>query len=148
MVLIFQDTIDALTLLSVYIPIVAGMGSNAASQGFAVMVRGLTIGTISFKESWPAIRNEVIAGAGNGVIIGAIVALISIIWNQDPLLGLVVGVAMIFVHMVAGFVGAFMPLFMKHIGKDPAATSTIFITTATDVFGLIFMLGLATLVLL
>ena len=147
-VLAFQGTIDALTILSVYIPIVAGMGGNAANQGFAVMVRGLTLGTITFKNSWPAIRNEVLAGAGNGVIIGSVVALISIIWNRDPLLGLVVGGAMVGVHMVAGFVGAFVPLFMKHIGKDPAATSTIFMTTATDVLGLIFLLGLATVFLL
>lgn len=147
-VLMFQDTIDALTLLSVYIPVIAGMGSNAASQGFAVMVRGLTIGTISFKDSWPAIRAEIIAGVGNGIIVGAIVAGISIIWNRDPLIGLVVGISTVWVHMVAGFVGSFIPLFMKHIGKDPAATSAIFITTATDIFGLMFMLGLATLVLL
>lgn len=147
-VLLFQGTLDALTILSVYIPIVAGMGGNAANQGFAVMVRGLTLGTVSFKNGWPAIRNEMLAGVGNGLIIGMIVALISVVWNRDPLLGVVVGGAMIGVHFIAGLVGSLIPLLMKHLGKDPAATSTIFMTTATDVLGLFFLLGLATLFLL
>ena len=147
-VLSFQNTLDAITILSVYIPIIAGMGGNAATQSFAIMVRGLTLGTITLQNSAPAIWREFGAGIINGIIIGAIVALISVVWNNDPILGLVVGSALIGAHIIAGIAGAFIPLFMKHIGKDPAATSTIFITTITDVTGLFFLLGLATLVLL
>jgi len=146
-VLSFQNTLDAITILSVYIPIIAGMGGNAATQSFAIMVRGLTLGTISLQTAGPAIWREFAAGVINGVIIGAIVALISLVWNGDPKLGLVVGAALIGAHMVAGVAGSFIPLLMKHLGKDPAATSTIFITTATDVLGLFFLLGLATLFL-
>ncbi len=144
----FQDTLNALTILSVYIPIVAGMGSNAATQSFAIMVRGLTLGTISLQNAAPAIWKEAWAGLINGVIIGSIVALISALWNGQPLLGVVVGFALVLSHIVSAVAGTFIPLFMKHIGKDPAATSTIFITTVTDVFGLFFLLGLATIVLL
>jgi magnesium transporter len=147
-VLAFQGTLDALTILSIYIPVVAGMGSNAATQSFAIMVRGLTLGTISLQNAGPALWKEAWAGLWNGIIIGSIVALISALWNGEPLLGLVVGAALVGAHIIAGVAGAFLPLFMKHIGKDPAATSTIFITTVTDVFGLFFLLGLATLVLL
>lgn len=147
-VLAFQDTLNTLTILSVYMPIVAGMGGNAATQSFAVMVRGLTLGTISFQTAGPAIMKEAIAGIINGVIIGLIVALISFFWGGGPILGAVVALALIGAHFVAGIAGSFIPLLMKHLGKDPAATSTIFISTATDVLGFIFLLGLATLILL
>ncbi|MEZ4104153.1 MAG: magnesium transporter [Candidatus Paceibacterota bacterium] len=148
MVFIFADTLAALVILAAYIPIVAGMGGNAASQTFAVMLRGITLGTISFKNGWPAIRREVGAGVLNGVLIGAIVAVISVVWNNDPLLGVVVGFSMIGAHIVAGFFGAFVPLFIKYLGKDPASTSTIFITTATDVLGLFILLSLGSLIML
>ena len=147
-VLMYQDTLDALTILAIYMPVIAGMGGNAATQSFAIMVRGITLGTISLKNAAPALWRELAAGCINGIIIGAIVALISAVWNGEPLLGLVVAVALIGAHLVAAVAGSFIPLFMKHIGKDPAATSTIFITTITDVLGLFFLLGLATWIML
>jgi magnesium transporter len=148
MIFIFKSTLDQLVILAMYIPIVAGMGGNAASQVFAVMLRGITLGTISFSNGIPAIWLEIKTGILNGAVIGTIVALISILWNDSALLGLVVGMSMVGVHIVAGFFGAFVPLFLKHLGKDPASTSTIFITTATDVFGLLLLLGLGTLFLI
>ena len=148
MIFLFEETLAALVILAMYIPIVAGMGGNSASQTFAVMLRGITLGTISLKNGTPAIWREVGAGLLNGILIGSIVAVISIFWNHSALLGLVVGLSMIGVHLVAGFFGAFIPLFLKYLGKDPAAMSTIFITTATDVFGLFFLLGLGTLILM
>lgn len=146
--LMYQDTLDTLTILTIYIPVIAGMGGNAATQSFAIMVRGLTLGTVSLKNAVPAIWNETVAGLINGIIIGAIVALVSAVWHGEPLLGLVVALALIGVHVVAAVSGALIPLVMKHLGKDPAATSTIFISTATDVLGLLFLLGLATIILL
>jgi magnesium transporter len=147
-VLTFKDTIAALAILAVYIPIVAGMGGNAASQAFAVMVRGITMGTISFENGWPVIWREMLAGALNGLVIGAIVAAISVVFNGSWLLGVVVALAMIVVHIVAGLFGAFVPLLIKRLGKDPASTSMIFISTATDVFGMLALLGFGALLLL
>ena len=105
-------------------------------------------GTISYKTAAPVIWREVQAGALNGLMIGIIVAIISVVWNDSALLGLVVGMAMIGVHIIAGFFGAFVPVFLKHLGMDPAAMSTMIITTATDVLGLFILLGLASLILL
>jgi len=147
-VLFYQGTLDVLTILTIYIPVIAGMGGNAATQTFAIMVRGLTLGTVSLKNAAPAIWRELGAGFLNGIIIGAIVALISAVWHGEPLLGLVVASALICVHVIAALAGTIVPLLMKHLGKDPAATSTIFITTATDVLGLVFLLGFATWFLL
>jgi magnesium transporter len=144
----FEETIDALVVLAMYIPIVAGMGGNAASQTFAVMLRGITLGSISLQNCWPAIWREVGAGVLNGMVIGCIVAGISVVWNDSWLLGLVVGLTMVGAHVIAGFFGGIVPLIMKRFGKDPAATSTIFITTATDVGGLVLLLGLGTLLLM
>jgi len=145
---LFEDTVDRLVVLSMYIPIVAGMGSNAGSQTFAVMLRGIILGTINLRNSWPAIKREVIAGLYNGLLIGALVSIISLLWNQSLMLGVVVGLSMIGVHIVAGFFGALLPLFLKHLGKDPASITNIFITTATDIFGLFLLLGLGTWLLL
>lgn len=147
-VVLFQDTISKLTILAVYIPIVAGMGGNAASQTFAVMLRGITLGTVSFKNATPAIWNEVVAGFLNGALMGLIVSIISVVFNGSWLLGLVVALAMISVHLVAGFFGAITPLVMKMLGRDPASTSMIFISTATDVFGILSLLGFGSWILL
>ncbi len=147
-VLMFQDTVDKLAILAVYIPIIAGMGGNAGSQTFAVMLRGITLGSISIKNGLPAIWREIQAGILNGCLMGAIVATISVVFNGSWLLGVVVALAMVSVHVVAGFFGALVPLVMKVLGKDPAATSMIFISTATDVFGILSLLGFGALILM
>jgi len=147
-ILSFQDTLDRITILSIYIPVVAGMAGNAASQAFAVTLRGITLGEVKLSSALPVIKNEAIAGLINGTIVGVAVALISSIWNGSPLLGLSVGLALICNHVLAPVAGATLPLILKHFGKDPAATSSIFITTVTDVMSLMFLFGFATIILL
>lgn len=146
-VLMFQGTLDLLPIMAVYMPILAGMGGNAATQSFAIMVRGITLGTVSLQNAKPALWRELWAGLINGLIIGALVAFVSALWDGEPELGLVVAAALVCAHLIAAVAGSFIPLFMKHIGKDPAATSTIFISTVTDVSGLLLLLGFATLFL-
>lgn len=145
---LFENTLNELVLLAIYMPIIAGMGGNAATQTLAVIVRGITLGEVALKNSLKPIMNEVGAGFINGAINGVIIAAVATFWNQSPMLGLVLAIAMIFNLVIAGFFGAFIPLLMKALGKDPATSATIFITTATDVFGFFVFLGLATLVLL
>jgi len=147
MVGFFEDTIAAFTLLAVYMPVVAGMGGNAGTQSMAVTVRGLAFGQISLSTGSRAIINEVIAGAVNGAITGVLVAIIASVFNQSPLLGLVLGVSMVLNLVIAGFFGTIIPLVLDKVGKDPATSATIFITTATDVLGFFIFLGLAQSVL-
>ena len=144
----FEDTLSQLVLLAVYMPIIAGMGGNAATQTLAVMVRGIAVGDVKLSNSFKPISREVGAGLVNGLINGVLVALIATFWNQSPMLGLVLGIAMVCNLVIAGFFGAFVPILMKAFGKDPATSATIFITTATDVFGFFIFLGLATVILL
>lgn len=145
---LFENTLNELVLLAIYMPIVAGMGGNAATQTLAVIVRGITVGEVALKNSVKPILNEVGAGMVNGAINGVLIALVATFWNESPMLGVVLGVAMVVNLIIAGFFGAFIPLFMKAVGKDPATSATIFITTATDVFGFFVFLGLATIILL
>ncbi|RMD67071.1 magnesium transporter [Candidatus Pacearchaeota archaeon] len=146
-VALFQKTISAFVLLAVYMPIVAGMGGNAGTQTLAVVVRALALREIELKTARKVIFNEMLAGAINGIIIGTLVALVAAFWNSNPLLGLVVGIAMIINLVIAGLFGAIVPLVMKKLGKDPASSATVFITTATDVCGFFSFLGLASLFL-
>ncbi|MFH1656523.1 MAG: magnesium transporter [Candidatus Nealsonbacteria bacterium] len=144
---LFEDTISALVLLAVYMPVVAGMGGNAGTQTMAVVVRGLALREIELKTARKVIFNEIFAGMINGLIIGVLVAGISSYFNKNPMFGLVVGLAMIVNLTIAGFFGTIIPLIMKKIGKDPASSASIFITTATDIFGFFVFLGLATFLL-
>ena len=144
---LFQDTISAFVLLAVYMPIVAGMGGNAGTQTLAVVVRGLALKEIELKTAKKAIINEIIAGAINGAINGILVALVAWLWNGSFMLGIIVFIAMIVNLIVAGLFGAVIPLALKAIGKDPASSATVFITTATDVCGFFVFLGLASILL-
>jgi len=143
---LFQNTISKWVLLAVYMPIVAGMGGNAGTQTLAVIVRGLALREIELKTAKRVIINEMAAGAINGVVNGIIVAAVAIFFNKTPLLGLVVGIAMFVNLIIAGLFGTIIPLAMKKLGKDPASSATVFITTATDVCGFFVFLGLATLI--
>lgn len=144
---LFDETISRYVLLAVYMPIVSGMGGNAGTQTLAVLVRGISLNEIKLKDAIPVLKNEVIAGLFNGIINGIIVGLIVIYINKDFKLAFVLSLAMIINLVVAGFFGTIIPLIMKKLGKDPASSATIFITTATDVLGFIVFLGLATLIL-
>ena len=144
---LFQETITKYVLLAVYMPIVAGMGGNAGTQTLAVLVRGIALGQIEFKNAWPTLKREMLAGFTNGLINGVIVVSIVYIFNHDILIALILGLAMIINLVVSATFGTLVPLIMKRLGKDPATSATIFITTATDVLGFLCFLGLATLLL-
>lgn len=143
---LFQNTISAFVLLAVYMPIIAGMGGNTGTQTLAIMVRGIALKEIDLKTGKKVIMKEVASGIINGVIIGIIVAIVATLFNQNSLFGLIVGVSMIINLMIAGFFGSIIPLIMKRLGKDPATSAVIFITTFTDLFGFFVFLGLASLV--
>lgn len=141
---IFNETISRYVLLAVYMPIVAGMGGNAATQTLAVMVRGIATEGLNFRNSLPVIFNEIKSSLLNGILNGFIVGLIVVVLNHNLTLALVLMLAMILNLIVASIAGTIIPLILKQLGKDPASSATIFITTATDVLGFLAFLGLAT----
>jgi magnesium transporter len=144
---LFESTISKYVLLAVYMPIVAGMGGNAATQTLAVVVRGIALKQIDFRTAARTLRSELGAGFFNGLINGIIVAIVVILLNHDFRIALVLALAMIFNLLVAGFFGTITPLIMTKLKKDPASSATVFITTATDVLGFMTFLGLGALIL-
>ena len=144
---IFEDVIAKQVLLAVYMPIVAGMGGNAGTQTLAVMVRGLGQQELGWKDINVVLRNEVGAGLVNGCINGLIVFAIVVLINKNVLVATVLAAAMVVNLLIAATFGTLVPVAMKKLGKDPASSATIFITTATDIFGFMAFLGLAKLLL-
>jgi magnesium transporter len=143
----FEDTLSKFVLLAVYMPIVAGMGGNAATQTLAVLVRGISLGQIELKTAARTLRNEMGAAFINGLINAALVATVVVFLNHDYKIAIILAMAMVVNMVVAAFFGTLVPLIMTKLGKDPAASATIFITTATDVLGFLVFLGLGSLIL-
>jgi magnesium transporter len=143
----FQGTIEKWAALAVFMPIVAGMGGNAGTQTLTVFVRGLALGEVDFHTGIKPIWKELIVGLGNGVANGLLTALIVGIWTGDWVMAGVLFGAMIFNLVIAGVAGGVVPLVLKKLDFDPAISSSIFVTTFTDVGGFFSFLGLATLAL-
>lgn len=141
----FEDTIARMTILAVYLPVVAGQGGNAGAQSLAVTMRGLIMREIGKGDGRRVLVKESLVGVVNGLVIGTVTAGIAWAWNGNPVLGLVIGLAMIINLTVAGLSGAAVPMLMKRLGLDPAQSSSIVLTTITDVVGFAGFLGTAVL---
>ncbi len=144
---LFSDTIDAVVALAIYMPVVAGMGGNAATQTLTVIVRGIALGELTWGNSRKALFKEAAVGIGNGVACGIVAALIAWTFSGDPMIGAILGMAMVINMFVAAVAGTLIPLGLRALKVDPALASSVFITTLTDVFGFFSFLGLATLFL-
>lgn len=144
---LFDDTIAKNVLLAVYMPIIAGMGGNSATQTLAVLVRGIALKQVELSTAWPILRKELGAALVNGVINGLLVAIIVLLLNRDLKIALILGMAMISNLLVGGFFGTMVPLLISKLKKDPATSATVFISTATDVLGFVVFLGLASILL-
>ncbi|MGH9387843.1 MAG: magnesium transporter [Vicinamibacterales bacterium] len=146
-VALFEGTIEQVTALAVFMPIVAGMGGNAATQTLTVVVRGLALGELSWSNARGAVSKEAVVGLGNGVALGIVAALVAWITKGDPMIGLLLGMAMVCNMFIAATAGTLIPLGLKALKVDPALGSSVFITTFTDIVGFASFLGLATVFL-
>lgn len=144
----FSDTIQQLVALAVLMPIVAGMGGNAGTQALAVAVRSLATNELSRVNERRVLMKEVGVGAINGLLFAVMIGTTAGLWFQSPMLGCVIGAAMIINLITAGFFGAFIPIVLDRIGADPAVASSVFLTTMTDIVGFFAFLGLATIFLI
>ena len=142
---IFQSTISGWVALAVFMPIVAGMGGNAATQTLTVIIRGIALGELTWGNSRKALVKNLLVGIGNGVVTGSIAAVVAWSMNGDVQLGVILAMAMVINLFVAGLAGTLIPLGLKALKIDPALASAVFITTFTDVCGFASFLGLAAL---
>lgn len=144
---VFEETIQIMVALALFMPVVAGLGGNAGSQTLALVVRGLAIGEVDSDNSRKAVLRQFAVGTVNGVAVGAIVGVVAYFWKGMPILGVVLGLAMILNILMGTLIGTLIPLSLKWFKADPALGSHIFVTAFTDAFGFFSFLGLATLFL-
>jgi magnesium transporter len=144
----FETAIEKIVALAVLMPIVASMGGNAGTQTVTVAVRALAMGELTAANALRFIGKEIAVGGLNGVIFALVMGAAVILWFDDWRLGAVIGAAMICNLLAAALGGTLIPLGLQKIGVDPAVSSTVFLTTVTDVIGFLAFLGLATLFLL
>jgi magnesium transporter len=151
----YVATIESSIWLAVLIPVVATMGSNAATQTMTVVVRGIGLGEVGPETTRRVVIKEGLVGLMNGLIIGASVSLIVAVWFGAKLgsmsfglkLGGILGVTMVLSLLVAGALGTLVPVLLKRFRVDPALASSMFVVTFTDVITFFFYLGIATLLL-
>lgn len=142
---LFEGLIAQITVLAVFLPVVAGQGGNAGAQSLAIVMRGLVMREIPPHRRKKLVVKETILGAINGAVTGLVTAIIAWLWYGNPMLGLVVGLGMIVNLLFAGMAGASIPLIMKSLRLDPAQCATIILTTVTDMIGFLAFLGFALL---
>lgn len=139
----FNSTIAQLGIIAGYMTMIAGMGGNAATQALAVTVRRISLNDLTDNQAYRTVLKEFTVGLINGAVIGSIVLAFAIFYDLNPMLGIVVFCAMTGNLIIAGIAGSSIPLVLKRVGIDPAVASSIIITTFTDVFGFLLLLGMA-----
>lgn len=140
----FEDTISRVAVLAAFMPIVAGQGGNAGNQTMTIVVRSMALGEMTLSDVWQALRHEIVLGLLHGLALGVSIALLGWLWQGNPMLGLVTGLAMLSNFIVASIAGVLVPALFERLKIDPALASGVFVTTATDVMGFAVFLGLAT----
>ncbi len=144
-VAVFEGTIRRVAIAAAFMTMVAGSGGNAGVQTLAVVVRGLALGELTFLNARRVILKELAAGAVNGIVLGIVAGLIAYLWKGLPLIGVIIGAAIVGNLCVAALVGVLVPLGLEWCGIDPAVASAVVLTTFTDVCGFAFFLGLVTI---
>ena len=144
----FEATLQAIVALAVLMPIVASMGGNAGTQSMTVAVRAIATRDLTGANAIRVVRREVTAGLLNGVAFAIIMGIVGVVWFGMPMLGVVIGLAMVINLVCAGLAGVLIPILMDRFGVDPALASGTFVTTVTDVVGFFAFLGLAGVLLL
>lgn len=144
---LFEETLQAVIALAVFLPIISDMSGCSGSQAMAVSTRELALGLVRPHELWRVWTKEISVGMINGVVLGGLIAVVGWAWKQNPYLGLVIGAAMALNTMVAVSIGGTVPLVLKGLKQDPALASGPILTTVTDMCGFFFVLGFATLAL-
>lgn len=143
MISFFESTIFKLTALAVFLPVVAGQGGIGGTQTVTLVVRSMALGELPRHLGLRILSREMALGLINGALLGVAVGLVAYAWKGNLTLALVLGTAMLGNMLVAGLAGAGVPLLLRRLGMDPAVSSSIFVTTFTDVIGFVLFLGLA-----
>lgn len=146
-VTLFESVIAQVVALASSMSIVTGMGGNAGNQSLSVVVRGIALGELDFKKSWPLVFREMLVGITQGAIIGVLAGIILYLKVGNIMFGVIIFMAMVMNMLIATSFGFLIPLIIKRFNFDPALGSSIFLTASTDIFGFFIFLSLAKLFL-
>lgn len=141
----FESTIAQFTALAVLMPVAAGQAGNAGAQALAVTMRGLTLREITVRQWIRVMLKEMGTGLINGIAIAITCAVAVYLWSGSTGLALVMALALVISLVIAGIAGALVPIVLRKLGQDPAQSSSIVLTTVTDISGFLSFLGIATL---
>jgi len=144
---IFEDLFQQVAVLAVFQSVVAGMGGTTATQSLAMIVRAIALGEISVKEAWEPLLKQALTGLIQGIAVGTVAGLGVYLWQGNPYLGLILGLALIGNMVIAVIVGTLIPLLLKALNLDPALASAVLVTAVTDSAGFALFLSLASLFL-
>ena len=145
---LFQEEIEKLVALAVLMPIVASMGGNAGTQTETVAVRALATRQLNYSNLQKFVLKETWVGMINGFLFALLSIVLAYLWFGDKEIAIIMGLAMIANLLFAGVLGTLIPLTLEKFKIDPAISSSVFLTTATDVIGFFTFLGLSALVIL
>jgi magnesium transporter len=151
---VFEGTIEQIVVLAAFVPVMAGQSGNTGAQSMAVTLRGMTLGDFADKKPLEVVSQEARLGLVNGVLVGSISGLLMFFYalgndaDSPATLGLIVLISMASSCLLSGIFGTLVPIGLKKLGADPATASAILLSTATDVFSIALLLGLATLMVL
>jgi magnesium transporter len=140
----FEDTLNKVAILAVFIPLIAGMAGNTGTQALAVAVRGIATGDLEKESKWSIIVREAGTGFITGLICGILVTFIVYFWQGDLFLGVLVGISIFITLIIATLAGSLVPLIMHRLKIDPAVASGPFITTINDIISILVYFGIAT----
>ena len=143
----FEDTLARWTALAVFLPVIAGQGGNSGMQALTVTIRSMALGELAGPTARRVLAKELLMSLVNGLAFGLTVGLVGWLWKGSPLLGVIVALAMFLNILAASAAGVLIPLALRAAKADPALSSSIFLTTVTDVAGFFFFLGLAALLI-
>jgi len=139
----FEIIIAQVALLAVFMSVVAGLGGNSATQSLAIIVRAIALGELELRDAWRTILKEAAVGLLQGISVGAVAGLGVFLWKGDPIMGLVLGLALVGNMLIAGIIGTMIPLGLKALKLDPALASSVLVTAVTDSFGFALFFALA-----
>lgn len=140
---LFENVIQEMAVLAIFMPIVAGVSGNTGIQTLTVITRAIAIGELELGSGLKAVGKQVVLGLGIGAIMGLLAGLVAYVWKGTYYLGLILWFSMALNMVVAGFLGSFVPLALKRLGFDPAVGSSVMITASLDTIGYFTFLGLA-----
>lgn len=140
----FEETLDQVAVLAIFIPLIAGMAGNTGTQALAVAIRSLSTGDYASQGKMNLLGRELLTGLITGTVCGIVITIVIFFWQDDIILGIIVGVSIMASLIVATLAGSLVPILMDRLNIDPAVASGPFITTINDIFSILIYFGMAT----